>query len=164
MPLKVLAERRKSTLNYYLHFPTNIIMKKTYATILDLHKVDLGLLIFRIGITALVLSHGVPKLITFFNGKEIQFMDPLGLGEVTSFTLVLFAEFLCAVLILLGLATRLAAIPLIINFTVISLIVHWDDPFQQQELPLLYLTGWILLFLTGSGKYSLDQYFLSRKK
>jgi len=59
---------------------------------------------------------------------------------------------------------KTAAIPIAITMAVAALIVHTDDGFGRQELPLLYLAGYILLFLTGSGKYSLDWYFLSKKK
>ncbi len=139
-------------------------MKNTYSTNLNLKHVDLGLLIFRIGIAALTLTHGIPKLIKAFSGDEIRFADPLGMGEVVSFTFAIFAEFICSVLIILGLGTRLAAIPLIITMAVIVFIVHLSDGFGSQELPLLYLLGFLLLFFTGGGKYSLDWYFLSRKK
>lgn len=139
-------------------------MKNTYSTNLNLRNVDLGLLIFRIGISGLMLTHGIPKLITFFGSEEISFADPLGFGEVISFSFAVFAEFICSVLIIIGLGTRLAAIPLAITMAVAALIVHADDGFGRQELPLLFLTGYILLFFTGSGKYSLDWYFLSKKK
>ena len=139
-------------------------MKNTYSTNLNLKHVDIGLLIFRIGISALMLTHGIPKLIRAFSGEEIRFADPLGMGVVISFTFAIFAEFICSVLIILGLGTRLAAIPLIITMAVVAFVVHLDDGFGRQELPLLYLVGFILLFFTGGGKYSLDWYFLSRKK
>lgn len=137
-------------------------MKKTYSTNLNLPKVDIGLLVFRFGISALILTHGVPKLIRFFGSEEIAFRDPLGLGEVTTFTFAVFAEFICAVLVLIGLGTRLAVIPLIITMGVVALVVHAPDGFGRQELPLLYLAGFILLFFTGSGKYSLDHYFMAK--
>lgn len=139
-------------------------MKNTYSTNLNLRHVDLGLLIFRIGISALMLTHGTPKLIKAFSGEEVSFADPLGMGEVVTFTFAIFAEFICSVLIILGLGTRLAAIPLIITMAVAGFIVHFSDGFGRQELPLLFLLGFILLFFTGGGKYSLDWYFLSRKK
>lgn len=139
-------------------------MKNTYSTNLNLPKVDIGLLIFRMGISALILTHGVPKLIRFFGSEEIAFRDPLGLGEVITFTFAVFAEFICAVLVLIGLGTRLAVIPLIITMGVVALIVHAPDGFGRQELPLLYLAGFILLFFTGSGKYSLDHYFMAKKE
>ena len=139
-------------------------MKDTYSTNLSLFKVDLGLLIFRLGISGLMLTHGIPKLIRFFGSEEIVFRDPLGIGEVTTFTLAVIAEFVCSILIILGLGTRLAVIPLIITMAVIAFIVHVPDGFSSQELPMLFLFGYILLFFTGSGKFSLDWYFLSKKK
>lgn len=111
-----------------------------------------------------MLTHGFPKLLTFFGSEEIVFADPVGLGEVVTFSFAVFAEFICSVLIILGLGTRLAVIPLILTMAVAALIVHVPDGFGRQELPLLYLTGYVLLIFTGSGKYSLDWYFLSKKK
>jgi putative oxidoreductase len=139
-------------------------MKNSYSTSLNLQSVDVALLIFRIAISALILTHGIPKLITFFNSEEIAFADPIGLGETASFTLAVFAEFVCAVLIIFGFATRLAAIPLIITMAVAALIVHLPDGFGRQELPLLYMFGFILLLLTGAGKYSVDHFLLLKKK
>ncbi|MDT0647598.1 DoxX family protein [Zunongwangia sp. F260] len=139
-------------------------MKNSYSTSLNLQSVDVALLIFRIAISALILTHGIPKLITFFNSEEIAFADPIGLGETVSFTLAVFAEFVCAVLIIFGFATRLAAIPLIITMAVAALIVHIPDGFGKQELPLLYMFGFILLMFTGAGKYSLDHFLLLKKK
>lgn len=139
-------------------------MNKTYSTNLNLPQVDIGLLIFRLGISALMLTHGIPKLIEFFGSEEIAFADPLGLGEVVTFTFAVFAEFVCSLLIILGLGTRLAVIPLIATMAVAALIIHVPDGFGRQELPLLYLTGYVLLFFTGSGKFSLDWFFLSRRR
>lgn len=139
-------------------------MKKTYFTTLNLTHVDIGLLIFRIGISALILTHGIPKLIRFFGAEPISFRDPLGMGEITTFTFAVFAEFVCAVLILIGFGTRLAAIPLILTMGVVALIVHMPDGFGRQELPLLYFFGFLLLFFTGAGKYSLDHYLLLKRK
>lgn len=139
-------------------------MKNTYTTNLNLKNVDLGLLIFRIALSGLLLTHGYPKLIRFFSGEEIRFADPIGLGEVTTFTLAVFAEFICSILVILGLGTRLAVIPIIATMAVVALIVHMPDGFGRQELPLLYLSGFLLLFFTGGGKYSLDHYFLLKKR
>lgn len=139
-------------------------MKNSYSTNLSLPKIDLALLIFRVGISGLMLTHGFPKLIRFFGNDEIAFADPLGLGETFTFTFAVFAEFICSVLIILGLGTRLAVIPLILTMAVAVLIVHVPDGLGMQELPLLYMFGYILLFLTGSGKFSLDWYFLIKKK
>lgn len=138
-------------------------MKNTYSTNLNLPQVDIGILIFRIAIGALMLTHGVPKLIRLFSGEEITFMDPLGLGEVTTFTLTVFAEFVCSVLVIIGLGTKLAVWPIIATMATAAFIVHTDDGWGAQEMPLLFLFGFLLLFFTGSGKYSLDWYLLKKK-
>ncbi|CAN5402018.1 DoxX family protein [soil metagenome] len=139
-------------------------MKNTYSTNLNLRHVDIGLLIFRIGISALMLTHGTPKFLKAFSGEEISFANPLGMGEMLTFTFAVIAEFICPILIIIGLGTRLAAIPVILTMATAAFIVHITDGFGQQELPLLFMLGFILLFFTGGGKYSLDWYLLSRKK
>ena len=137
-------------------------MKNSYTTNLNLKNLDLGLLIFRVAIAGLMLTHGFPKLTRFFGPEEITFGDPLGFGPTVTFTLAVFAEFVCSVLVIFGFLTRIAAIPLIITMAVAALVVHMPDGFGKQELPLLYMFGFILLFLSGGGKYSLD-FILNRK-
>jgi putative oxidoreductase len=117
---------------------------------------DLGLLVLRIIAGGALLTHGFPKFQKVVNGI-MKFGDPIGLGQGTSLHLSAFAEFICAILVILGLLTRLACIPLIINMSVVFFIVHSADDFGTKELPLLYLTIFITLFLTGPGKYSADK-------
>lgn len=115
------------------------------------------LLLLRLGIAALMLTHGLPKLNMLLNGQAAAFGDPVGLGPATSLVLSAFAEVVCSVLILIGLATRLATIPLIINLLVAVLVVHINDPFVRQELGLLYLLSYFTLLVAGPGKFSVDQ-------
>lgn len=138
-------------------------MESSYKTNLNLKNIDLGLLIFRIAIAGLMLTHGIPKLIDFFGTGEIKFADPIGIGETFTFGLAVFAEFVCSVFIIFGFLTRFAAIPLIATMAVAVFIVHVPDGMAKQELPILYMSGFILLLLTGAGKYSLD-FFIQRKK
>ena len=135
-------------------------MEKSYTTSLNLPSIDVALFILRVGAAALILTHGIPKLLMLFGGGEIQFADPIGLGMETSLTLSVFAEFICAILLGLGLGTRLAAIPLIINMSVAFFIFHAQDPFKAKELALVYLLIFTVLLITGSGKYALDHYLL----
>ena len=86
----------------------------------------------------------------------MQFGDPIGLGVPTSLYLSAFAEFICAILIILGLLPRLASIPLIINMAVAFFIVHAADDFGTRELSLLYMGMFLTLFFTGPGRYSVD--------
>ena len=124
--------------------------------------VDIGLLVLRLGFGGLMLfAHGWGKLVNF-GERAPNFPDPLGVGSVFSLALVTFAEFFCALLLMVGLATRAAAVPLIINMSVITFIVHAEDPFRQQEFPMLFGIAFLVLFFTGPGKFSLDA-LISRK-
>lgn len=139
-------------------------MDKTYTTSLNLPSIDVALLILRLGAAVLILTHGIPKLLMLFGDGEITFADPVGIGMETSLTLSVFAEVICAVLLAFGLASRLAAIPLIINMAVAFFIVHAQDPFAVKELAFVYLLIFITLLITGSGKYALDHYLLKKRK
>lgn len=131
-------------------------MKTIFSTGYQNSWLNLWLLILRIGASILMLTHGFPKLMKVIEGN-MQFGDPLGLGATTSLILATFAEAFCSIFIMLGLATRLATIPLIITMATAAFIVHANDPFSRQEMPLLYLLIYITLLVTGAGKYSVDR-------
>ena len=119
---------------------------------------SLGLLVLRVSMGALMLVHGLPKLMGY--GEMSQaFLDPIGLGSQLTLILAIAAEVGCAVLLILGLGTRLAAIPLATTMLVAWFVVHIEDPWVKQELPALFLTGFVTLILTGAGKFSLDALF-----
>ena len=112
-----------------------------------------GVAFLRISLAATMLFvHGLPKLQNF-SSIAGQFPDPLGLGSSLSLTLVVFAEFFCALLILLGIGTRLAAIPVITTMAVAFFIFHSADPFAAKELAFVFLLGFTGIFLTGTGQY-----------
>ncbi|GAA4270367.1 DoxX family protein [Hyunsoonleella aestuarii] len=114
-----------------------------------------GLLILRVGIGSLMLTHGIPK-ISKLAESPIKFPDPIGLGASTSLILTIIAEVLAPILIIIGLKTKLASIPAAITMFVAFFIVHASDPIGKKEKALLYLICFIVIFLTGAGKYSLD--------
>ncbi|WP_324719107.1 DoxX family protein [Salinimicrobium sp. HB62] len=138
-------------------------MKNTYSTNLSLPQVDLGLAFLRIGAGALMLTHGTPKLLKLFSSEEITFADPFGLGMGITLALVVFAEFICSILVIIGLGTRVAVIPLLITMSTAAFYIHASDPFQRKELALIHLLIFAVLLITGAGKYSLDFYWLKRK-
>jgi putative oxidoreductase len=83
-------------------------------------------------------------------------MEVFGMSHFLSLSLAVFAEVICSLFILLGFATRLAVIPLIITMLVVVFYIHADDPFGKQEMGLHYLLTYIMLLIMGSGKYSID--------
>lgn len=131
-------------------------MKNIFSVKRSSENVDIAILLARVAIGVLMLTHGISKL-SLFNETPVPFMDFMGLGAGVSLGLAIFAEVGCSILILFGLGTRIAVIPLIVTMLVAVLIVHGGDPFVKQEMGLHYLLVYLILLLTGSGKYSLDR-------
>lgn len=138
-------------------------MKYWLRTSIENSKSHLALLFFRVSIGGMMLTHGIPKAERVFTGNW-HFSDPIGLGPEISLFLASFAEAGCSMLIILGLGTRLASIPLMITMSVAAFIQHSDDPFSRKETALFYLVSFVLLFFFGSGKYSLDKRISERLK
>ena len=137
-------------------------MKKILSIDHTSRTIDLGLLIARVVIAALMLTHGIPKLQMLLSGEPVKFMSVLGMSPELSLGLTVFAEVICSVFLLVGFATRLAAIPLIITMLVAAFLIHAADPIAIKEPSLHYLLVYVLLLLAGSGKYSMD-YLLQNK-
>ncbi len=126
---------------------------------------NIGLLIFRVSISAFMMfGHGLGKFQKLLSGDEIKFLDPFGLGPLFSFSLAVFAEFFAAGLIILGLFTRISSLSLIITMAVAAFIAHAGDPFSKQEKALMFLASYVLLFLIGPGKYSLQTWMNKKIK
>lgn len=118
-------------------------------------SLDMGLAFFRVVVGLLVLTHGWPKLMNFAERME-RFSDPLGIGKPLALAGTVLAEVFCSMFLIMGLFTRAALVPLIFTFTVICFVVHGADPIGDKETPIMYLTSFIVLFLAGPGKYSVD--------
>lgn len=124
---------------------------------------DVGLLILRAGSgAAMLFAHGMAK-INNFSTLSTKFPDPFAIGSKASLLLAIGSEVICAALLILGLGTRVAAIPLWITMMVAAFLVHAGDPFQKKELALLYALVFLVVGLLGPGRYSLDQRFWPRK-
>jgi putative oxidoreductase len=139
-------------------------MKKLHYKILSPGNISLALLIGRVGFSGLMLTHGYPKLMQLFSGEPVSFASVLGLSATVSLVLAVFAEFICSIFIIFGYYTRLAAIPLIVTMAVAAFHIHGDDPLSVKEKSLLFLLFYVMLLLTGAGKYSVDHMVLKRKK
>jgi putative oxidoreductase len=86
------------------------------------------------------------------------------MGVTLSLVLAVFAEFFCSLFLIAGLATRLAAIPLIVTMSVAAFIVHAEDAFGVKEMALLYLVIYVVLLIAGAGKYSIDRWIDKKLK
>ena len=117
---------------------------------------DLATLMLRVIFGGLFTYYGYNKFISY---DEIlpQFPDLIHIGAKTSFILVIFAELVCGFLVAIGLLTRLTIIPIFITMFVAFFIAHKNDPFQVSQIAFVYLLLSIVIFILGSGKFSVDR-------
>ncbi|MBT32269.1 MAG: DoxX family protein [Thalassobius sp.] len=130
-------------------------MKKMFLSNNPLSS-SVSIFILRLVAGGSMLSHGFPKLQKVLAG-EFQFADPFGLGPEVSLFMAVFAEVICSVLLILGLFTRLALIPLIITMAVAFFLIHGSDDYKVKELAFIYLCMYLSIFFSGAGKISIDQ-------
>lgn len=116
----------------------------------------LGLLLLRISFSGMLLVHGVPKLLAVLQG-DFSFGDPIGLGAVVTKILAIIGEVICPVLVIIGYKTRLAAVPALLTMFVAAFVVHAADPFGTKEKALMFGCAFLVIALTGAGKFSVDK-------
>ena len=112
---------------------------------------------------AMLFNHGFNKLANF-SELAPTFADPLGMGHELTLGLVVTAEVLGALLLVVGLFTRLAALVLVIDMFVAFLMVHKSELTGQNngELAFLYLAGYVIILMAGGGFFSLDTVVFGR--
>ncbi len=121
---------------------------------------DAGLLALRlIAGLSLFLKHGTEKLFGFsamnahFPGSNIHGISLLLLLSTLS-------DGICSLLMLVGLATRWAALVAVINifgaWSVIHHFAFFGRGADHGELIVLYLAAFIALLIAGPGRFSLD--------
>ena len=131
-------------------------MSRFFSTKYNEGALDFSLFILRLTGGGLMVKHGFDKLIHFTDTVK-KFPDPIHIGSTLSLALVIFAEFFCAVLLIFGLLTRLAAVPLVVSGFIAVFIVHEGRVFADGEKAALFLAMFLFLLFTGPGKFSLDR-------
>lgn len=122
---------------------------------------DLASLILRLGFGFfIVFGHGLGKLQMLISG-DIQFPALFGIPPVVNLTLAVLAEFVAGIMVLIGLRTRLATIPLMITMLTAAFLVHSADPLfsaggASKEFALIYFVAFFGIYFLGSGKFSVD--------
>jgi putative oxidoreductase len=120
---------------------------------------DVGRLVLRLSLGALILLHGISK-IRGGPGFILDVVEKAGLPDPFGY-LVYVGEVLAPILVIIGLWTRVAALVIAINMVVAILLVHTGQLLQLSpeggwalELQGLFLTVPIAIALLGAGRYS----------
>ena len=122
---------------------------------------DAGLLALRLTAAgSLFIKHGLEKVFTFSLMAQ-HFPDPIHIGPAPSLVIAMISDAICSILLLLGVATRWAALYSFFNLFVAWAFVHHFAFLDKQrgthgELIVLYLGVMLALVLAGAGRYSLD--------
>jgi len=123
---------------------------------------DIAALLLRLIFGGLFVRYGYMK-ISAYDQILPMFGDIIGIGAKLSFNLVIFAELFCGFFVLTGFLTRLTVIPIFITMLVAFFIAHAKDPFDVKSLPFVFLLLSLVVFVLGSGRYSIDRLILMKK-
>ena len=104
----------------------------------------------------MLYGHGLSKLNKLIEG-DLSFSNPIYIGEAPTLILAVFSEFLAPIFIIVGYKTKFFSFFVAATMFVAAFIVHWGDSFARIEKALLFLTVFVLLMITGPGKYSIDK-------
>lgn len=116
--------------------------------------VSLLLLVVRVFFGVLFFTHGLEKMMNFQQLSD-SYPSVLGFGSYMTLMVTIFCEFCCSLFLISGLLTRIMTLPMIVAMGVAFFDVH-DAMMPEGELALIYMTVFIILFLTGPGRYSMD--------
>ena len=116
--------------------------------------VSLLILALRVFFGVLFFTHGLDKMINF-NTLSETYPSVLGFGSYMTLMVSIFCEFACSLFLIAGLMERIVLLPMIASMAVAFFDIH-DGMFPDGELSLIYLILFVVLLLTGPGRYSVD--------
>jgi putative oxidoreductase len=122
---------------------------------------DLGILFLRCTLGGLFIWHGVDALMHYQQYLAYSIAanpkGTIGLGAEFEFCLVVYSQFICGILITLGLLTRAATVPIAIMMDVAVFVAHKNDDFLTKEKAVCFLLLSIPVFIFGGGRFSIDR-------
>jgi putative oxidoreductase len=132
-------------------------------------RAQIGLAVLRVCTGAtLFLRHGWEKQPAHWAQFMAHFPNPIGIGPHTSFLMAFFSDFVCGILLIVGLGTRWAALYSFANIFVAWAFVHHfafvgkGPGSDHGEVMVLYLGALLTLLIAGPGAPSFDN-TLARK-
>ncbi|AZF42280.1 DoxX family protein [Pseudomonas sp. R1-43-08] len=120
-------------------------------------KQDVGLLFLRVsGALFLLWVHGLPKLLNYSDQLKL-IEDPFHLGAPITLLLAIFAEVLCPLLIIAGVWTRLACLPILAVLVIALLVVHPEWTLFEGQFGWLLMIIFSSILIAGPGSLRLGQ-------
>ena len=111
----------------------------------------------RIFLSTIFLFEGIYKIFNY--ESTIKYMESFNVPELLAIPTIIL-EILFPLLLIIGYQTKLSALVLAIFTLATALIFHTDFTNQMQLISFLknfaIAGGFLILFINGAGKYSLD--------
>jgi putative oxidoreductase len=123
---------------------------------------DLAYLFVRVTVGLMIFWHGWVKVTVMSHAGLVGYFGKLGLEPAGLWAyLVPLNETVGALLIVVGLFTRPAAVIMIIEFIVLILVVHVPRGYGMAvngvEFPLMWILMLVAIALRGGGPFSIDR-------
>ena len=128
---------------------------------IDLNTAPYAILLMRVSLGVLFLSHGLLKVFVFTLPGTAQFFGSVGLPGFMAYP-VTFLEVFGGIALLLGFYSRWVAIALFPVLLVATFQVHWANGwlFTNEnggwEFPAFFAIATLVQFLLGDGAYALS--------
>jgi putative oxidoreductase len=122
---------------------------------------NFALLVFRVLMSLeMVRVHGLKKL-NSGGGEAETLPNPLRLPAKLNQFIAGLSDLVAPLFVALGLATRVATLPILAVTLTGYLVVHRRDPLSVRDVSYIYSLGYLYVFLVGAGTFSAD-YYVSR--
>ena len=112
------------------------------------------LLVIRVFFGVLFFTHGLEKMMNFSTLSE-TYPSVFGFGSYMTLMVTIFCEFCCSLFLITGLLVRIMVLPMIVAMGVAFFDIH-DAMMPEGELALIYMIVFIILYITGPGRFSID--------
>lgn len=121
------------------------------------------MLLFRVAVSLeLMIVHGLKKIGVGVGMAEVV-PNPLHLPETINQYFAAGANLVAPVLVILGLFTRLAILPILAVTLTGYFVLHLHSPLLVKDVPFMYSIVFLVILVLGPGKYSID-YFINKKQ
>ena len=125
---------------------------------------NFSMLLFRVAASLeMIFVHGFKKL-GIGTAEAEKVPNPLHLPEAFNDAFAVSANIVFPLLVLIGLCTRLATLPTLAVTLTGYFILHWNDAALVKDTPFIYSIIFLLIFLLGPGKYSVDNYLYNKSR